>query len=93
MPTKGMLEKPLPPHGTRERYQHRIYPCRCAPCRAANSAYQKQRRSKIPKTAVYALEFACRVPGCGALCKGEKGLAKHKYWKHRDKDDQQTRTA
>lgn len=32
------------PHGTRERYQHRTDPCRCAACREANAAFQREYR-------------------------------------------------
>lgn len=38
---------PLPPHGTRSRYQHREKPCKCRRCELANTAYQQARRSRI----------------------------------------------
>lgn len=31
--------KPLPDHGTRQRYIHRSHPCRCTRCREANNLY------------------------------------------------------
>jgi hypothetical protein len=33
------MTAPLPPHGTRARYNHRTAGCRCAPCRDANNRY------------------------------------------------------
>lgn len=39
MTLKGTLQKPIPKHGTRERYQHRVNPCTCFDCRKANSEY------------------------------------------------------
>lgn len=41
---RGKLRKPLPPHGTRQRYRHRIEPCKCAACTEANRAYQRERK-------------------------------------------------
>jgi len=37
---------PLPPHGTRSRYQHREKPCSCKRCKAANTADQRARRQR-----------------------------------------------
>lgn len=37
---------PLPPHGTRSRYQHREKPCNCKRCKAANTADQRARRQR-----------------------------------------------
>lgn len=36
----------LPPHGTRQRYQHRTEPCReCGACKDANARYVAGRRA------------------------------------------------
>lgn len=36
---RGRLRKPLPPHGTRNRYRSRVDPCKCRACTDANTAY------------------------------------------------------
>jgi hypothetical protein len=35
----------VPPHGTRQRYQHRSEPCRCGGCQDANARYVAGRRA------------------------------------------------
>ena len=40
---RGKLRKPLPEHGTRQRYRHRIYPCKCDACKMANKIYLQSR--------------------------------------------------
>lgn len=41
-----------PPHGTRERYYSRTDPCRCAACREANAAYQRDRTAELRRAAL-----------------------------------------
>ena len=36
---RGRPAAPVPPHGTRARYNHRTDPCRCTRCRVANTRY------------------------------------------------------
>lgn len=40
----GKLGKPLPPHGDRRRYIHRLHPCRCPQCCTANTEYHREHR-------------------------------------------------
>ena len=43
----GRAGAPTPPdHGTRARYGSTTAPCRCTRCRAANAAYQANRRRR-----------------------------------------------
>ena len=37
----------IPEHGTRKRYNHKDYPCRCAECRKASRLYLRARRIKL----------------------------------------------
>ena len=50
MPADG--RRKAPPHGTRERYYHRSDPCRCAACREANAAYQRERTAELRRAAM-----------------------------------------
>lgn len=36
----------LPPHGTRQRYNHRTEPCRCGACTEANTQYRRDQRAE-----------------------------------------------
>lgn len=53
--TYGRAGRPAPAdHGTRARYGARTAPCKCAACRAANAAYQRQYRARArPVDPVY----------------------------------------
>lgn len=48
----GRPEQPLPPHGSRARYQHRRQPCSCPECTGANARYQAayRRGAETPPT-------------------------------------------
>ena len=50
MPKDGRRKGP--PHGTRERYYSRTDPCRCAACREANAAYQRERAAEARRAAM-----------------------------------------
>jgi hypothetical protein len=44
---KGELIKPLPEHGTIERWRHRVHPCKkCDLCRAAYNTYMRDYRQR-----------------------------------------------
>ena len=61
----GRAGRPDPPdHGTRARYQSRVYPCTCGRCRAANADYQNRRRT-IARTVADSRLFGeqLRIPG------------------------------
>jgi hypothetical protein len=45
---RGRVAQPLPPHGTRARYNARHDPCRCASCKLANRAYMRSYRQAGP---------------------------------------------
>jgi len=39
-------ERPIPEHGTRSRYEHRVLKCRCNDCRRANADYIAEYRNR-----------------------------------------------
>jgi len=40
-----MSSDPIPPHGTRARYNSKVAKCRCAGCRDANTGYMRLYRA------------------------------------------------
>ena len=42
------MDEPIPPHGTRARYNSRIAGCRCETCREANTRYMRLYRAHPP---------------------------------------------
>jgi hypothetical protein len=50
------MDEPIPPHGTRARYNSRVARCRCELCRKANTGYMRMWRSQEWRQ--------LRLPGC-----------------------------
>lgn len=65
MPKDG--RRRAPPHGTRERYYHRGDPCRCAACREANAAYQRERAAEQRRAALPVGEVELLDPDTGEV--------------------------
>jgi hypothetical protein len=42
-----MCRAPLPPHGTRARYEHRRHPCHEACCRRAHAEWTREYRLRV----------------------------------------------
>lgn len=60
---KGELSKPLPPHGTLNRYRHRSQPCREACCREVYNEYMRiyrQQPQQRAKRKAYDIEYYAR---------------------------------
>lgn len=60
-----MVVRVEPDHGTRARYVHRTFKCRCDQCRAKNTRYQQNRREKIRSLWVPRTWTEQRLPGMG----------------------------
>jgi len=60
-----MVVRVEPDHGTRARYVHRTFKCRCMKCRAENTSYQQTRRHNLRMQYVPRTWTEQRLPGIG----------------------------